>query len=248
VAAISVIPAGGGEVIGDSPDRRVEILSDHPALHVTWSRFGPHRDGADLHVHHRQTDLFYVLAGEMTLRLGPAGDEVALRAGTLAWIPRLVVHGFRNGTGAELRYLNVHAPGEGFADYLRALRDGCTPVYDQHPPPADGGRPPAEAIVGGDRTVTEGPGLRRTLLADLDEVWIAETTAEPGAPPVAPRADDRHIASFYVLAGELVLTAGAHASPAAAGAWVHVPPGVEHAVAFPGTEPAHFLELRAPIP
>jgi len=30
---------GGGEIVGDAPDRRVVILSDHPALHVTWSRF-----------------------------------------------------------------------------------------------------------------------------------------------------------------------------------------------------------------
>ena len=45
-------------MIGDAPDRRVEILSDHDALHATWSRFGPHRDGADLHIHRRHTDLF----------------------------------------------------------------------------------------------------------------------------------------------------------------------------------------------
>jgi hypothetical protein len=29
---------------------------------------------------------------------------------------RRVVHGFRNGSDAELRYLNLHAPGQGFAD------------------------------------------------------------------------------------------------------------------------------------
>ena len=62
----TVIAPGGGEVIGDAPDRRVEILSEHDALHATWSRFGPRREGADLHVHRRHTDLFYVLAGELT--------------------------------------------------------------------------------------------------------------------------------------------------------------------------------------
>jgi mannose-6-phosphate isomerase-like protein (cupin superfamily) len=107
----TVIPPGGGEVLGDSPDRRVEILSDHAALHATWSRFGPRRDGADLHVHRRHTDLFYVLEGELTVRLGPEGESVVAPAGTLARVPPLVVHGFRNGSDAELRYLNFHAPG-----------------------------------------------------------------------------------------------------------------------------------------
>ncbi len=32
----TVIPAGGGDVVGDSPDRRVEILADAVPLHVTW--------------------------------------------------------------------------------------------------------------------------------------------------------------------------------------------------------------------
>src|SRR3954451_6499414 len=133
----TVIPPGGGEVIGDSPERRGEILSEHDALAATWSRFGPGRDGADLHVHRGHSDLFYVLDGELTVRLGPSGDEVPVPAGTLVRVPPLVVHGFRNGTDEELRSLNLHAPGEGFASYLRAVRDGRSIVYDQEPPPDD---------------------------------------------------------------------------------------------------------------
>ena len=45
-------------------------------------------------------------------------------AGTLVRVPPMVVHGFRNASDAELRYLNLHAPGMRFADYLRAMRDG----------------------------------------------------------------------------------------------------------------------------
>ena len=48
----------------------------------------------------------------------------------------------------ELRYLNFHAPGMRFADYLRAVRDGRSFSYDQHDPPADGGRSPADAWIG----------------------------------------------------------------------------------------------------
>ena len=80
---MTVIEAGGGEVVGDSPERRVEILSDHEHVHATWTRYAPHRDGADLHIHRRHTDLFYVLEGELTVRLGAADEHVAVPAGTL---------------------------------------------------------------------------------------------------------------------------------------------------------------------
>src|SRR4051812_41844645 len=126
-----VIPPGGGEVIGDSPDRRVELLCDHEALHVTWSRFGPGREGADLHVHRGHTDLFYVLGGELTMRLGPDGDPAPAPAGSLVRVPPLVVHGFRNAAAAEVRYLNVHAPGQGFATYMRGLRERRRVDFDQ---------------------------------------------------------------------------------------------------------------------
>jgi len=232
-----VIPPGGGEVVGDSPDRRVEILSDHSGLHATWSRFGPGRDGADLHVHRHHTDLFYVLEGELTLRLGPEGESVAVPAGTLARVPPLVVHGFRNGTDAELRYLNLHAPGVGFADYLRATRDGRALSYDQHPPPADGGRAPGDAVIGGGEAGSDG----RMLLADLPELSVTE--AWSGAEPA--HAHVSRVASLYVLEGELALTAGGQELRAPAGTWAQVPAGVTHAVSAWGG-PARYLELHSP--
>jgi mannose-6-phosphate isomerase-like protein (cupin superfamily) len=130
------------ELIGDSPDRRVEILLEHDAVHVTWSRFGPGRDGADRHVHRRHSDIFYVLDGELTLLLETG--EATAKAGTLVTIPPLVVHGFRNASDADVRYLNLHAPGTGFADYMRGLRDGRRVPFDQEPPPASGTRPASD--------------------------------------------------------------------------------------------------------
>src|SRR4051794_27179930 len=121
--SVVVIGPGGGEVVGDSPERRVEILSDDDALHATWSRFAPGRDGADLHIHRRHSDLFYVLEGELTVRLGTESESAVLAAGDLARVPPLVVHGFHNGGDAQMRYLNLHAPGRGFADFMRSLRD-----------------------------------------------------------------------------------------------------------------------------
>ncbi len=94
-------------------------------------------DGASPHVHRNHSDLFFVLAGELTVLVGPERRETVLPAGSLVLAPPLVVHGFRNGSDAEVRYLNFHAPGGGFADYLR----GVTPGFDSEDPPADGGRP-----------------------------------------------------------------------------------------------------------
>ena len=177
------IPPGGGEIIGDAPDRRVEILSDQDGLHATWSRFAAGREGADLHVHRRHTDCFFVLQGVLTVRL--ATGEVAVPAGSLARVPPMVVHGFRNGSGADVRYLNLHAPGMAFADYMRSVRDGSPISYDQEPPPETGTLPASEARI------TGGEGV----LADTEHMRVELTTLE--------RSDD---GSLYVLGGELAGT------------------------------------------
>ncbi len=172
---------GEGEVIGDSAERRVEILCDHERLCATWTRFGPYRDGASAHVHRHHSDLFYVLAGELTLLAGPEREERVLPVGTLALAPPLVVHGFRNASDAELRYLNFHAPGGGFADYLR----GREPGFDSKDPPADGGRPVEEALI---VSVEDGP-----LLVDRPEIRI-EVRDQP------PTTSDR-LTCLYTLPG-----------------------------------------------
>ncbi len=246
MSAAAFIPRGEGELIGDAPHRRVEILSDDETLSATWSRWGAHRVGAELHVHRHHTDLFYVLEGELTVLLGIEDEEVLVPAGTLARVPPLVVHGFRNGSDADVRYLNFHAPGQQFADYLRAMRDGRSFSYDQHPPPEDGGRPTREVVVGGAGYVAERPGLRVELLADIDELGISECVSEPGGPSPPQHVHRRHVESFYVLEGELTLTVGDRELPAVAGTWVQVPPDTPHTFAFTGDGNVRFLNLHSP--
>jgi mannose-6-phosphate isomerase-like protein (cupin superfamily) len=239
----TVIAPRAGEIIGDAPDRRVEILTDEDGMHATWSRFGPGRDGADRHVHRRHHDVFYVLAGELTLKLG--GDEEATApAGTLVRVPPLVVHGFRNGGDAELRYLNFHAPGTGFADYMRALRDGRTPSFDQEDPPPDALR--EGAVIGREEVVLDRPDVRVALLADLDEIGISETRADPGGAPVRPHVHRRHAESFYVFEGALRVRFADGEVTVGPGAWLTIPPGILHGLALAGPEPVRFLNLHAP--
>ena len=215
---MKVVPPREGEVIGDAPDRRVEMLSDVDPLHATWSRFGPRRAGANLHVHRLHSDLFYVLAGELTVKLGPDGDESVAPAGTLARVPPHVVHGFRNGSDAELRYLNFHAPGQGFADYMRGLSD-----FDQFDPPEDGGRPASEAALG------DGDGV----LCDVDEIGIAVLTGSADA-----HVHREHVQSLYVLEGELVV----NEIRATEGTWLQIPAGLAHAV----SGSARYLDVHTP--
>jgi quercetin dioxygenase-like cupin family protein len=242
----ALIPAGGGEVVGDTPDRRVEILSDDEALVATWSHFGPHREGADLHVHYDHTDMFYVLEGELTVRLGADDQEVVVPAGTLARVPRLVVHGFRNSSDQDVRYLNLHAPGRRFADFLRAINERRRFEWDQHEPPADGGRPIAEAVIGGDGLIADRPSLRVALLADVDEIGVSENWSEPGGPPTPRHRHPRHLESFYVLEGEMTFTTDGGEQRAEAGTWVHVPAGVSHEFELTGTQLTRFLDLHTP--
>lgn len=235
-----------GEVVGDSADRRVEILSDHESLHVTWSRFGPGREGADLHVHHAHTDLFYVLRGDFSLRLGIEGREVVAGAGTLLRLPRMVVHGFRNSSDAEMRYLNFHAPGREFADYLRALRDGRSFSYDQHPPPADGTRPASDAQLGGHESMHEEVGFRVALLTEVEEIAVSETLADPGIQSPHRHLHRQHVESFYVIQGSLLFEAGHREVRAAEGTWIQVPSGVPHTFSVAGDGPARWLNIHTP--
>jgi mannose-6-phosphate isomerase-like protein (cupin superfamily) len=160
--------------------------------------------------------------------------------------PPLVVHAFRNGSDADVRYLNLHAPGAGFADFLRGLRDGRDVPFDSEDPPADGGRPAADGRVTTGDFVADRPGLRVTLLAALDEIGISEAWSEPGSPSPPPHLHRRHVESFYVLAGEMTFTVDGLELLAKAGSWVQVPPGTPHTFAFSGAEEVRFLNLHTP--
>lgn len=236
------LPAGGGEIVRDVPESRLEILSGRDELHATWTRFGPHRDGASPHVHHQHSDLFYVLEGEFTVLVGPDRTETAIGPGTLALAPPLVVHGFRNASDSEMRYLNFHAPGGGFAPYLR----GEQPGFDSEDPPADGGRPVTDAYIGTGEVLADRPGLRVSLLVDVDEIGIAEVASKPGGASPPLHVHRRHSESFYVLAGELTFTVNGSELHAGAGSWVQVPPDVPHTFAATGSEDARYLDIHTP--
>ena len=82
---------------------------------VWEGRVGPGLVGAGPHFHRTIDEIFYVLEGEMVLRIGEASRTV--RAGTFAFVPRETVHGFRNASQASATMLVIHQPG-GFEKYF----------------------------------------------------------------------------------------------------------------------------------
>ena len=144
-----LLRVGDGEPITRTERREVVLLADRPEIAITWSRYAGGERGPDLHVHREHTDAFYVLEGELTFAVGPTAEPIRVAAGGFVAVPPDVVHAFANESGAEARWLNLHAPDMGFAAYMRALRDGAPVGFDSFDPPADGGRPAAEAIVSG---------------------------------------------------------------------------------------------------
>ena len=74
--------------------------------------------GPPPHFHERMHDMFYVLEGTLTLRVGD--EKVELSAGGFACAPPGVVHTFSNRSEAPVRFLNLATPA-GFEHYMRDL-------------------------------------------------------------------------------------------------------------------------------
>ncbi len=105
---------------------------------------------------------------------------------------------------------------------------------DQEPPPPDGGRPAAEAVIAADGR------------ADVEDAGICELRIEAGVPQPGFHVHDRHVESFYVLDGELALMLGERELRAGAGTWVQLAPGLPHAVLAPSTGAARVLNVHTP--
>jgi quercetin dioxygenase-like cupin family protein len=94
--------------------------------------------GPPLHIHRREAEIFYLLAGRMTYR---AGDEsFELTPGASIYLPKDIPHAFRVIGDAPARFLALTAPG-GIERLYEEL--GRTPDREGLPD-----RPSAEEIGG----------------------------------------------------------------------------------------------------
>jgi mannose-6-phosphate isomerase-like protein (cupin superfamily) len=243
VAQLLAPADGDGEAITDTPPRELRILCEHDWLTVTWTRHAVGERGAEPHVHLHHVDAFFVLAGQMTLQVGPELERLAAGAGTLVMVPPNLVHGFDNDGPGELRFLNFHAPGSAFADYLRGRGD-----FDQHPPPDDGGRPLADAIVtppdGGERF--ERPERTISILGELPEISAFLLEVRSDWRGIGTHDHSDQVDTFFVLEGELGLVRGDDVVSAPAGSFYLALPGTRHGARNDPGRQAVFLNVHGP--
>ena len=77
-------------------------------------------DGPPPHLHTREDESFICLAGRLDVRLGD--EEFVLEHGDYLYLPRDVVHAFRNPYGEESRVISVVSPA-GLEKYYQTLAD-----------------------------------------------------------------------------------------------------------------------------
>jgi len=75
--------------------------------------------GAGPHYHRGRDEFFYVLSGELVLRIGD--EQHTAGAGTFAFVPRGTIHGFRNEGSGPATLLVMHHPA-GFERFLEGMQ------------------------------------------------------------------------------------------------------------------------------
>ena len=89
-------------------------------LCTVWEgRVPPGTVGAGTHYHRGRDEFFYVLEGELVLRVG--NETHAAGAGTFAFIPRETIHGFHNASSESATLLVMHHPA-GFERFLEEMQ------------------------------------------------------------------------------------------------------------------------------
>ncbi len=116
-ASLVAIKAGSEQTAGTFYCGEVELEPGFP--------------GPPPHVQERLHDMFYVLDGELLMRLG--SDERMVGPGVFVCVPPGVVHTFSNPGPAPVRFLNFNTPGgwEGYMRELGAAAAGGGPLSPQ---------------------------------------------------------------------------------------------------------------------
>jgi mannose-6-phosphate isomerase-like protein (cupin superfamily) len=248
VAAVSAVddPVVLGPGEGERK-RNFVIRAGREELVLTEFHYAPRQEGPRRHIHRHHADGFYVLEGRLRLTLDE--DQLILDPGSFTLIPPEVIHTFANPDPEPARYLNLHAPGLGFDEYLRGRNEDFDQVYDV---PPGGGRPTSEAIVlapGEGDELALGPSracLKAGVSDALGSVAVLETTVAPGFPGPVLHLHEAMVDSFYVLEGTLTLQVDGRMVEAGPDSYALVPPGNAHTFSNPRDEPVRFLNLMAP--
>jgi quercetin dioxygenase-like cupin family protein len=234
-----VLEPGGGETI--RPGFQIKV--GRPELVMTESIYRPGDKGPDPHVHHEHVDSFFVLDGQLEWRVGPELEPHTGGAGTFVFVPRDVLHTFRNPGPGEARFLNIHAPGLGFERYLR----GDFPDFDQHYMPQGSGLAPEGVLVvpaaEGERV--ELGSSEATIKAGDEQMGAIVATAAPDFPRPPPHRHARTLESIYVIEGQLELELDGQQATVPAGGFAAIAPGTVHS-SVASSEPVRIFNVFTP--
>ncbi|MCS7477560.1 cupin domain-containing protein [Umezawaea endophytica] len=102
----------------------ITVKTDGKSTRDAYSMFEytvpPETNGPPPHLHTREDESFICLAGKMDVTLG--GEEFTIGHGDFLFLPRDVVHAFRNPYAEETRVVSVVSPA-GLERYYQALAD-----------------------------------------------------------------------------------------------------------------------------
>jgi quercetin dioxygenase-like cupin family protein len=117
--AVLVAPGEGRFIAVGSTGAGIRVKASEAetgGLCSVWEgRIEPGTVGAAPHYHRARDEFFYVLEGELVLRLGE--ESHVAKAGAFAFVPRETIHGFHNAGNSPARGLVMHHPA-GFEHYL----------------------------------------------------------------------------------------------------------------------------------
>jgi thiamine-phosphate pyrophosphorylase len=224
------------EVVVAGPEERNRGLLPQIELAVVAIAPG---EGVGPHVHRVHADVFYVLEGELDLRLGDG--TVRVPPGSCVTAPPHLVHGFRNRSNGEVRYLNLHAPGVWARGHAAGADPATFDVFGVDGAPAE-----LRGVVSGpgDGDRLQKPHRLALVKLDLPELAVLEYAVDGEYDGADAHVHLRHADCFHVLEGELELRVGDDTVRVGPGSSVVVPPGVVHAFTSVGS--ARFLNVHAP--
>jgi mannose-6-phosphate isomerase-like protein (cupin superfamily) len=121
-----ILGPGEGErhAAGANSEILIKATSDDTAasLFLSETTIEPGFPGPPLHRHDRLHDMFYVLEGVLTVRVGDETREIG--PGTFVCVPPGVTHTFSNPSAHPVRFLNFNTPG-GWENYMRDLGEAA---------------------------------------------------------------------------------------------------------------------------
>ena len=191
--------------------------------------------GAPSHHQPTEDELWYLLEGELDVRVGAQRTKIS--AGAFAYIPRDTSHAFRNNGSGPARLLAWNSPGgheRAFEEMGRLAKQGITAFpdlremfhrhgVDLHPDESHSARNDDAAGPKVVHAASPGVDARRLLSAEESrgDFEVIEQLVEAGAS--IERREEASELCLYVLDGNIQLTVGDEQHAANRGAFAFVP-------------------------